>query len=446
MKKEGSLKLILSLLIIVLVVAISLGGIFVKDKNVMKNLIPDYKLGMELDTNTIIKLDVSKVVEDSSENTKEENAESETETAGTEHEHEESGNEENGQAQENTENIYTADNYKKAKKIIENRFKSFGIEQYTIRLDKNTGSIVIEVPSNSDVSYLQNAFVVGNTELKVKETNEVIGDYNSLKKINLNNDSGALRADITLSKEAQEKFKQTNNNYQVPQDENGDFKDNNISLTIDGSEVFTWKAKDFYKQAANGTLLINYFDMQYKNEIQEEIDNLNAFIEHGKLPVQYTIEYSNDIHSNISKFGVISVMAVILAVMFVFVVVKYKLIGAISFSSILGYFASLLLLIRYVKIEISVASIVAIAAITILQFIYLVKLLSNKKINSKVFNNETIEFTKMIIPIFIMSTIIAFAKITEIKGFGMIIFWGIILFEIFNNIITRNILTNVKNK
>ena len=55
MKKEGSLKLILSLLIIVLIILISIGGIYVKDKNIMKNILPDYVLGMELDTNTIIK-------------------------------------------------------------------------------------------------------------------------------------------------------------------------------------------------------------------------------------------------------------------------------------------------------------------------------------------------------------------------------------------------------
>ena len=104
------------------------------------------------------------------------------------------------------------------------------------------------------------------------------------------------------------------------------------------------------------------------------------------------------------------------------------------------------MVLRYTNVEISIASIVSIATMLILQFIYSVKLLDNEKISSKIFTEETIKFTKMLIPAFIMSVVIAFANILEISGFGMIIFWGIILFEIFNNIITRAILTNVKNK
>ena len=37
-------------------------------------------------------------------------------------------------------------------------------------------------------------------------------------------------------------------------------------------------------------------------------------------------------------------------------------------------------------------------------------------------------------------------NIVEISNFGMVIFWGLILFELFNNIITRAIFTNAKNK
>ena len=37
-KKEGSLKLILAILVIILLCLVSLGGIYVKDKNIMKNI------------------------------------------------------------------------------------------------------------------------------------------------------------------------------------------------------------------------------------------------------------------------------------------------------------------------------------------------------------------------------------------------------------------------
>ena len=66
MKKEGSLKKVLAILVIILVCLVSIGGIYSKDKNIMKNILPEYVLGMDLDTDTLIKLDVAKD-EDNSE-------------------------------------------------------------------------------------------------------------------------------------------------------------------------------------------------------------------------------------------------------------------------------------------------------------------------------------------------------------------------------------------
>ena len=38
------------------------------------------------------------------------------------------------------------------------------------------------------------------------------------------------------------------------------------------------------------------------------------------------------------------------------------------------------------------------------------------------------------------------AKIIDLIGIGNVVFWGFVVFGIFNNIITRAILTNGKNK
>ena len=47
-KKESTLKVILSVLVIVLLTLVSGMGVYVKDRNVMKNKLPDYKYGMEI--------------------------------------------------------------------------------------------------------------------------------------------------------------------------------------------------------------------------------------------------------------------------------------------------------------------------------------------------------------------------------------------------------------
>ena len=134
-KKEGFLKLVLSILIIVLLCLVSLGGVYWKNKNIMENKVKDYNLGMDLGTNTLIKLEVAKEEEKSSE--------------------ENNQTSEEGQASEENkaEKTYSIDDYKKSKKIIEKRLEIAKIEQYTIRLNENSGDVIIEATRLSTVLY-----------------------------------------------------------------------------------------------------------------------------------------------------------------------------------------------------------------------------------------------------------------------------------------------------
>lgn len=464
MKSEVSLKRILAILIIVLVCLVSVGGIYAKDKNYFKNLLPEYKLGMDLDTNTIIKLDVEKDEGDSSED---------ADGQATE----EKATEEN----KTSENIYTKDNYKKSKSVIEKRLKTAGVEQYSVRLDEQTGSLVLEVPKDIDLSLLQNTFAVGKTEIKVVNTvtesteegaepvetqkEEVIGSSKDIKKITAAiDDSYAsygvgsfVKLDIEFNSNMVKKFKEMKNNAN-----DVTRAGNKIQIVLDGSAICEMTETEFLESAVNGTLPLKYGDYSTdKDTVEKSLKQANIVknvITNGELPLKYTVTYSNDVHTNINKYGIVSVFAVLLAVMFVYLVVKYRVKGVYAELAILGFGAFVLLLLRFTKVQISIATIVAIAGMLILQFIYLIKLLNSTKLSSKVFNENTIEFTKMIIPAFILSivgailpalkdsSLMPFGNIIEISDFGMVVFWGILLFELFNNIITRAILTSEKNK
>lgn len=474
MKKEVSLKKVLAILVIILVCLVSIGGIYSKDKNIMKNILPEYALGMDLDTDTLIKLEVVKDEDNSSEET------GETEDSKA------SESENEGQAKED---IYTLDNYKKTKKIIENRLKTAGVEQYAVRLDENTGSIVLEIPKSTDTDILQNLFTVGKTEIKLvknivsensdtesendvsevqnndntETVEEIIGDSNSIKKITAAIDNSyegygigsVVKIDVEFNKDIINKFKELKNNGENQ-------ANNNIQILIDGNAICSMGESEFLESAVNGTLPLKFGDYTKDtdtlNKTLNSANSIKNIMENGNLPLAYSVQYSNEIHSNINQYGIISVFVVLLAVMFIYLVVKYKTKGILAELSILGLGAFLLLVIRFTKVQISIATIVAIASVLILQFIYLIKLLNNSKISSKVFNETTIEFTKMLIPAFIVSVIgavlpalneskiIPFGNIVEISDFGMVIFWGIVLFELFNNIISRAILTNAKNK
>ena len=471
MKKEGTLKLVLATLIIVLLCLVSLGGIYKKDKNIMKNVLPDYNLGMDLDTTTIVKLDVLKDDDTSSEATEEENVEEEkteedavdeaSEAVNTE-------NSENGQA----ENKYTVDNYKKAKQIIEKRLKLAEVEQYSVRLNEADGSIVVEVPYNTDMSAINNVFVVGKTEIKIQETGEVIGDQNSIKGVTTAiDDSYAsyaslgmgsfVKLDIEFSKDAVNKFKEMKNNYVVPTDEEGNQTENNIEISIDDSTICSMTETEFLESAINGSLplkLGGYSSSTTElNETLSEANSVKILMETDSMPIRYSQAYTNNVHSDISKEGIIAVFAIVLAVMLIYLVIRYKLAGLLAEFCIAGFLALELLVVRLTGVQISVSAIVAIIAITILQFIYLLKILANNKVSSKTFNKETIKYTLAVIPMFIFAVIASVipalsgymlipGNILEIASFGMVIFWGIIVFELFNNTLTRVILTNAKNK
>ncbi|MBR4261345.1 MAG: hypothetical protein IKQ33_05305 [Clostridia bacterium] len=511
MKKEGTLKKVLAILVILLLCLVSFGGIYVKDRNVFKNILPDYVLGMDLDTNTILKLDVDKSADETAEeqaNVEENTEENQENNESTETEKKE----DNGQVQK--ENKYTVDNYKKSKEIMEKRLKLSGIEQYTIRLDEETGSIVLEFPdkvkdgiiayslTNGDVQFnikanetkkteaaestetaesteatKEESSETANTENNESEENKeenkpnnvtgLIADNKSIKKVTLltknmeyvKEGGSYIQMDIEFTNDAIKKFKDIKNGYVVPTDENGAQNENTVTLSIDGMEIYTRAESVFLESAINGRIEIdsNYAtDAENLADLEETFNGAKAVLETEKLPLTYTSAYQNKVHSNISSIGIISVFVVILAVMLIYLVIKFKLYGVFAELAIVGFGALLMLVLRWTSVQISVASIVSIAALTILQFIYLNSILNNGT-SKKVFNKQTIEYTKMLIPAFIFGIFAAAlpalknigiipGNTFDIASFGMVVFWGLIVFELFNNIITRAIITNAKNK
>lgn len=514
MKKEGSLKLILAILIIILICLVSLGGIFVKDKNIFKNILTEYKIGMDLETRAIVKLDVQKDEESSSEKTQENsvpnesssvdgndethqneangnsegesnvnadvetdankdaNAESETnsETNSGKEDNTQENSSEGQDGQANNDNLYTLDNYKKSKEIIEKRLKLAGVDQYYIRLDEQSGSIVIEFDNNVSSYVIDNLNSIGKTEVKIAETGDIICGKDGITKFTTNIDDSYVSAGIgkivtlriEFSKDAINKFKELKDNYVIPTNDEGTPTENKIEIAIDGISMYSNNELEFLESAVNGSLELAFGEYTTDEEtIEQSLEYVNArkmLIETEDLKLKYTDAYEQAVHSNISKFGIMCVFATILGIMCIYLLLKYKVKGLLAGINILGFGALLLFVLRYTGVQISISTIVAIIGMLILQFIYVTKLLSNNKISSKTFSDKTLEFSKMLIPGLIISVVTAiipalgnsiiapFGNTLDISIFGMVIFWGLILFEIFNNILTRAILTNVKSK
>lgn len=495
MKKEGSLKIALSVLIIILVTLVSIWGVYVKSGNMMKNKLPDYKYGMDLKDTDVYSLEVKK--EETSENSTEENTE-----VNNEENKENAESSENAVNNENKENntenseekkddkkedIYTVKNYKKAKDIIEKRFQIAGVDQYTIRLDEKTGRLVIEVPTEDVSSIAQSLFAKGKLEIQIDDNKEVIADNKSIENIeaninkqyaNVENYGSIVELNFVFNKEAIKKFENIKNTYELTttkaeqqaktssttegqaevQNETGasttledpnEIEDRKIAILLDGETLYTTTLLDFLKYTVNGKLPLSiggYTNDSKKLESSLKQANLTkSLIVTENLPLTYTSTKTANIHSNISKKSISIVFLVMFAVLSVFLIIKGKLKGIGGALSISGFISSLLLLVRFSNIELTMSSIFALAVMMILEFAYVLKL-QNKNLSTKKFNDTTIMFTKALIPVFLGSLVISFAKVIELNGIGQVVFWGLIVFEIFNNIITRAILTNGKNK
>ncbi len=142
MKKVKILTITLVVLMITLVAFI---GVYTKVQNRMENQVKDYAYAMDLKGSRNIRLKVNeekKTTIKDAEGNEVEDAESLTdeEIAQKGYVKEETPN--------NTEEIKTVENYQASKKVIEKRLEKLGANGYIIKLEEETGDIVIELPEN----------------------------------------------------------------------------------------------------------------------------------------------------------------------------------------------------------------------------------------------------------------------------------------------------------
>ena len=140
MKKTGrKLTIVTMLLVILLISIVSFGGFYVKKQNRMENILPDYLLGIDLNGGRQIQLKVddtiNEVVYDKDGNVIESPTEEDKTTEGNTVE----------KVAVNPEDSLTWDNFEKAKRIMEQRLKTAGITDYTVRLAGN-GDIFLLLP------------------------------------------------------------------------------------------------------------------------------------------------------------------------------------------------------------------------------------------------------------------------------------------------------------
>ena len=444
-QNKKTLKLLgkISVVVIILLLSlISFAGIYVKDKNAMKNVIPEYKLGTDLygARNILVKVDDStttkkydsngNLVENSSE--KDENNENITEV----------------EEKVNPDELRTAENYETVKNIIEARLKYMNVEDYLLRFDESTGNISLEVPENSSTDYIaQYTITKGEFKIVDNDTSEVLLSNADLKeaKVQYSTSTSGTTVYLTIefNKDAVEKLKNISNTYISSTDAEGKTTTKKVKMTLDDSTIISTY---FQEEISTGIIQLSMGTSTNTSEIQSNIQsasNMAVLLNTDPMPLTYTMETNRFVYSDITAETlkiVIVGLCIVALIMAICMVIKFKKNGLMGVIADIGFTAVLLLAIRYGNVEISLAGIFAIAIAVIVEYIVTGLILNEyskkceKEILIKNIKHLMGRIAICLVPFVVMAVTFALISWEEIASIGMILFWAIIIMIIYNTL------------
>ena len=490
MKKVKILTIVLA---IILVTLIAFGGIYLPTQNRMENKVKDYELGRELDSQRVIELKIKESTSTDSENSSsDENTE--TDSSKETEKSEETTSTEN----ESTENKLTEKDYENAKKIMEKRLQALGAQDYTISLDKENGTVRVELAENDNVDmYIYYLYASQKITIKDTDSKDILLNDEMIKgaKYSYTSDSkGAYQVyeEIELTKDGQAKLNELLNDYallatDVAEIENAkkasesestktESTENTEEQNTESTEIqSTTEETSSNSETTKKTAKLYVNDTTYdvskieKGKITVKIgssstnttsvnNNISkaaeiAMLENaGKLPADYEVDTNRYEYSSITQKEIIYFAIVMIAILVITLLVYcviYKKSGILASISFVGFVSIFSLLIRYTNVAISIEGISAIIIVMIINLIINREILSKTKKMNLV--NEAVKATYKnvylkLIPVGILTIVFCLAKWESLSSFGMIMFWGLVLTAIYNVIVTRTLLNLKENK
>ena len=434
-------------LLIILLSIISFAGLFVQDTKFMKNLVPEYELGMDLEGYRAITVAVSDEKE-----TIYYDAEGNVVTTEAE----------DGKSEEvpvNNEEDLTKENYEKAKDLVKARLKDLEIKEYLVRLDEESGSITVQLPEDN-MTDIASQFLTTTGEFTIEdaETGEVLLDNSNIKEAKVGYASASTGTSVYLSiefnKDSKEKLREISTTYVTTTNEEGEETEKQVELKMDGS---TMLSTSFADELADGILPINMgtaTDNTTLNTYMQQASNIAILINNGPLPLEYESDQNRFIQSDLSLEDAIVpgiVLAVILVIGFIVLIIKYKKLGLATTVSFIGYVAIVLLALRIFNIVITLEGICAIVASMLLNYILLAYLLNTlSKADTAewktAFNKAILSIIFVLVPVLIIGIVLCFAAWMPTFSFGTVTFWAILIMILYNISITKVLVLNSVKK
>ncbi len=431
-------------------------GIYkVNENGERKNLLKDYKLGMEFGKTRVITAEVDNDVVSTTIYDSEGNVVEQEE--GVEYKEEDGYRKEEVFA--NSEEVKNKENYKKTKSIIEQRLNKTNVAEYTIDLDEQTGKMKIEIPENEKTQEVINLIETESGFMLLDgEKFESVFDDSYIKDANVlysqvDLDTAVL-LQINLTNEGKQKLEELGNIYtrttEEKENENGETETVTNSKTLwvilNGQLVGIATVSDI---AYDGSILLNLGISSDNNEIQQ-IDKAAKYeailLNSGISPIVYS--YSSE--TNESRINgqdsiiLLCAIAVVFVIAYIFLIVKYSAKGFISIYLQIGFLAVLLLVTRLTNVILTMEGIAGIVISMVMELLFTYIVLENMKNNkTEMYKKSNLEFFLNTLPIYIVALVFSFAGKAYISSLGMTLFWGIILVYVYNFIFSKFIYENL---
>ena len=378
----------------------------------------------------------------------------------------------------NSNESRTIDNYEKSKSIIEKRLNEFGVQEYNLSMDKETGKIYIQIPENSITDrVVSNITEIGSIEIKdSKDYSKTLLTSDNFEKarvmygststgtavyleIQFDKDGKNTLKDIseneykkvaeesksnedTENSENAESENKTEENKSEDNKEEEKAEQKEVTLYMSGSEV---TSTSFDEPVTDGKMSLRMGQVSTDSEtIQETATSARAvsiILNNGVMPLKYKVTENRYVGSEINTStirNILIVIAIVFVLLLVYMVVKHKFRGLLSALSYIAFVSLYLVLLREFNVTIAMEGIIGGIIVLALNYIINMRLIETK--DNKDYYKTYLDIIMKLIPVFALSIVFVFIPVIALSSLGMVMFWGIVLSLIYNVAITKHIL------
>ena len=346
-------------------------------------------------------------------------------------------------SEDNSKVYLTSSNFEKAKTLY-NRTSSGTVVYLELQFNKD-GKNTLKNLSENDYKTLENT---NNTTSDSNTTSENTNESSNKSSEN-NTDESSEDTTNTTSEETKDNSK---NAEDASNESSEDSSDNSskksetqkkVTLYISGNQIISTSFDDVIE---NGVIDLSMSqastDEKAVSDSLQSASTIANILNNGELPLTYNVDENQYVKTDITTNSVkivFIVVAVIIAIGFVYLIIKFKLKGVLALISYICFIALATLLLRYTNVEISLSAIVAGIIIAILNYLFNFKMLKIDVQDKKEYNKTYLQLLMKLLPIYAISIIFCFISWTVLSDFGMVMFWGITLIAIYNRLITKHI-------